>query len=130
MPSHPLANFEIRDYCENKPRFNNLLKTIKNGAYVINLDEYADAGTHWVALFAKNNEVVYCDSFDVEHVPKEIKRFIGQKKHQSNIFRIQANNSIMCGYFFIGFIDFVFAGRSLIDFTSLFSPNDIKKMIK
>ena len=105
MPSHPLANFEIRDYCENKPRFNgvysrdDLPKTIKNGAYVINLDEYADAGTHWVALFAKNNEVVYCDSFGVEHVPKEIKRFIGQKKHQSNIFRIQANNSIMCGSF-------------------------------
>ena len=54
-------------------------KTIKNGAYVINLDEYADVGTHWIALYAKSNEVIYFDSFVVEHVSKEIKRFIGHK---------------------------------------------------
>ena len=54
-------------------------KSIKNGAYVINLDEYADVGTHSIALYVKNNEVIYFDSFGVEHVPKEIKRFIGHK---------------------------------------------------
>ena len=94
---------------------------MKNGAYVINLDEYAGVGTHWIALYVKNNEVIYFDSFGVEHVPKEIKRFIELKNTKTNIFRIQAHNSIMCGYFCIGFIDFLFAGKSLIGFTSLFS---------
>ena len=73
-------------------------------------------------MYVKNNEVIYFDSFGVEHVPKEIKRFIGHKSIKTNIFRIQADNSIMCEYFCIGFFNFKFAGRSLIDFTSLFSP--------
>ena len=102
-------------------------KTIKNGAYVINLDEHADVGTHWIALYLKNNEIIYFDSFSVEHVPKEIERFIGPKNTKTNIFRIQADNSIMCGYFCIRFIGFMFAGISLIQFTSLFSPYDFKK---
>ena len=123
----------MKEYYENEPRFNdvysrdNLPKTIKNEAYVINLDEYADVGTHWIALYVKNNEVIYFDSFGVEHVPREIKRFIGHKYLETNIFRIQVDNSIMCGYSFIGFIEFIFAGKSLIDFTSLFSPYDVKK---
>ena len=83
--------------------------------------------THWITLYVKNNEVIYFDSFGFEHVPKEIKRFIGHKNIKTNIFRIQAHNSITCGYFCIEFIDFMFAGRSLIDFTSLFSPYDFKK---
>ena len=93
MPPHPLTNFEIRKYYENEPRFNsvysrdNLPKIIKNGAYVINLDEYADAGARWIALYVKNNEVIYFDdSVGVEHVPKEIKRFIRHK----DIFRIHS----------------------------------------
>ena len=102
-------------------------KKIQNGAYVTNLHEYADVGTHWITLYAKNNEVIYIDSFGVEHVPKEITRFTGHKNPKTNIFRIQADNSIMCGYFCIGFIDFMFAGKSLVDFTSLFSPDDFKK---
>ena len=102
---------------------------IKNGAYVINLDEYADVGTHWIALYANvtNNKVVYFDSFGVEHVPKEVKIFIGNKDTKTNIFRIQAYNSIMCGYFCIGFVDFMLAGKTLIDFTGLFSPYDFEK---
>ena len=52
---------------------------MENGAYVINRDEYADVDTHWIALYVKNNEVIYFDSFGVEHVPEEIKRFIGHK---------------------------------------------------
>ena len=102
-------------------------KTIKNGAYVINLNEYADVGTHWIALHAKNNEVIYFDSFGVEHVPKEIRRFIGHKDIKTNIFRIEAYNSIMRGYFCIGFLDFMFANKTLIDFNSLFSPYDFDK---
>ena len=118
IPSHPLTNFEIKDYYENEPRFNgvysrdNLPKIIKSGAYVINLDEYADVGTHWIALYVKNNEVIYFDSFGVEHVPKEIKRFIGHKNTKTNIFRMQGDHSIICGYFCIGFIDFMFAGKT------------------
>ena len=113
IPPHPLTNFEIKEYYENEPRFNgvysrdNLSKTIKNGAYVINLDEYADVGTHWIALHVKNNEVIYFDSVGVERVPKEIKQFTGHKNTKTNIFRIQPDNSIMCGYFCIGFIDFM-----------------------
>ena len=78
----------------------------------------------------KNNQVIYFDSFGVEHVPKEVKYFIGNKDIKTNIFRIQAYNSIMCGYFCIGFIDFMLAGKTLIDFTNLFSPHNFEKMIK
>ena len=120
MPPHPLTNFKIKKYYENEPRFNgvysrnNLPKIIKNGTYVINLDEYEDVGTHRIALYVKNNEVIYFDNFGVEHVPKELKKFIGNKDIKINIFRIQAYNSIMCGYFCIGFIDFMFANKTLI----------------
>ena len=102
-------------------------KKIKDGVYVINLDEYEDVGTHWIALYNLNIEIIYFDSFEVEHVPKEIKKFIGHKNKKANIFRIQANNSIMCGYFCIGFIDFILARITLIDFTSLFSPYDFER---
>ena len=78
--------------------------TIKNGAYVINLDEYADVGTHWISLFCRKTEIVYFDIFGVEHVPEEIKEFIGNKNIKGNIFRVQASNSIMCGYFCIGLL--------------------------
>ena len=105
----------------------NLPKTTKNRAYLINLDEYADVGTHWIALYVKDSEITYFDFFDVEHVPKENKKFIEHKNIKTNIFRIQADTSIMCGYFCIGSIDFMLAGKNLIDFTSLFSPYDFKK---
>ena len=102
---------------------------IKDGAYVINLDEYADVGTHWIALFCNRNEIAYFDSFGVEHVPEEIKKLVGSKNIIANILRVQTNNSIMCGYFCIGFIDFMLAGKKLTDFTSLFSPYDLNDNI-
>ena len=128
-----MTNFEIQKYYENEPRFNgvfsrdNLPKEIKDGAYVINLDEHADTGTHWIALFCNKNKIVYFDSFGVEHIPKEIKKFIRNKNIKANIYRVQANDSVMCGYFCIGFIDFMRAGKTLIDYTSLFSPHDFNK---
>ena len=133
MLPHPLRNFEIQKYCKNELRFNgvfprnNLPKKIKDVAYVINLDEYADVGTHWIALFCNRNEIVYFDSFGVEHVPEEIKEFVGNKNIIANIFRVQANDSVMCGYFCIRFIDFMLAGKKLTDYTNLFSPHDFKK---
>ena len=143
LPAHPLTNFEIQEYYQNKPRFNgvfsrdNLPSIIKNGAFVINLDEYDDIGTHWVALYVQstsvydvyvNNKIVtYFDSFGVEHIPKEIMKFINRKEIITNIYRIQAYDSIMCGYFCIGFINVMFNGKSLTDYTNLFSPNDFNK---
>ena len=77
--------------------------------------------------FLKKNEIVYFDSFGVEHTPEEIKNFIGNRNIKANVFRVQANNSIMCDYFCIGFIDFILAGKTLIDYTNLFSPQDFDK---
>ena len=155
---HVLTNFEIQAYYQNEPRFKGVFSlpntirshelrskelgsAVKNGAYVINLDEYHDVGTHWVALYVNNKSVGYFDSFGVEHIPKEIMEFIesgfpdntsfglGSRRKNiiTNIFRIQAYDSIMCGYFCIEFINFMFNGNSLTDYTNLFSPNDLKK---
>ena len=133
IPAHPLTKFGIQKYYKNESRFNgvfsrnNLPKKIKDGAYIINLDEYADVGTHWIALFCNRNEIAYFDSFGVEHVPEEIKGFVGNKNIKANIFWVQANDLVMCGYFCIGFIDFMLAGTKLIDYANLFSPYDLKK---
>ena len=103
------------------------LKKIKDGAYVINLDDYTNVGTHCIALFCNRNEIVYLDSFGVEYIPEKIKEFIGNKNTKANIFPVQENNSIMCGYFCVGFIDFMLAGKKLTDYTNLFSPHHLKK---
>ena len=87
LPFHPLTNIEISEYYKNEPKFNgvysrnNLPNKIKKGAYVINLDEYENTGTHWVSLFVKANKVIYFDSFGIEHIPEEIDKFIGNKKN-------------------------------------------------
>ena len=128
IPPHPLQK-----YYESKPRFNwvfsrdNLPKKIKDLTHLINLDEYADAGTHWIALFFNRSKIVYFSSFGVEHVSEEIEKFVGNKNVIANIFRLQANNSAMCGYFCIEFIDFMLAGKKLTDLTSMFSLYDFKK---
>ena len=122
IPLHPLTNFKIQKYYQNESRFNdvysrdNLTKT-KDGAYVINLDEYSDLGTHWVALYVQNNNVTYFDYFVVEHILKEIKKIIKNKNITAKIFGIQAYNSVMCRYFCIGFIDFMLAGKKLTDYS-------------
>ena len=102
---------------------------IKSGAYVINLDEYRDIGTHWVALYVNNQTATYFDSFGVEHIPREIMKFITRKEIITNIYRIQEYDSVMCGYFCIGFINFMCNGKSLTDYTNLFLPNDLKKTL-
>ena len=123
---------KIQKYYKNEPRFNGVysrdnLSTIKDGAYVINIDEYSDIGAHWVALYVQNNNINYFDSFGVKHIPKEIIKFIENRNIKTSIFRIQAYDSIMCGYFCIAFIDCMFKGKSLTDYTNPFSPNDFKK---
>ena len=129
---HPLTNIEISEYYKNEPRFNgvysrnNLPNKIKKGAYVINLDEYENTGTHWIALFVKPKFTVYFDSFGIEHTLKEINKFINNDI-KSSIVRIQAYDSIMCGYFCIEFINYMLKGKTLLDYTNLFYPNDFKK---
>ena len=94
IPPHPLTNFEVQKYYQNEPRFNgvfsrnNLPKTKKDGAYVINLDEYADVGNHSIALFCNRNEVFYFDRFGFEHVLEQIEKIVGTKNIIANIFRV------------------------------------------
>ena len=79
-----------------------------------------------MGCFVYANNVTYFDFFGVEHIPKEIRTFINNKDIKTNIFRIQAYDSIMCGYFCIGFINFMLPGKKLADYTNLFSPYDFK----
>ena len=84
MLPHLFTNFNIQKYYHNQPRFNGVywrdnLPKVKDGAYVINLDEYSDIGTHWIGLYVQNNDITYFDSFGVEHIPGEIKTFVGNK---------------------------------------------------
>ena len=133
MTTQPLTNFEIQAYYQNEPRFigvysrDNLPDKVKDGAYVINLDEYSDIGTHWIALYVNNKIFTYFDSFGIEHIPKEVKKCIGNRNIITNIYKIQKYDSIMCGYFCIGFIDHMFMGKSLTDYTNRFSSNNFKK---
>ena len=78
-------------------------------------------------FFCKRNEIVCFDNFGVEHIPEKIKKIIGNKKIKTNIFRVQGNDSVMCGYFCIGFIDFMLAGKKFTDYTNLFSPHGFQK---
>ena len=78
-------------------------------------------------MYVNNKTIIYFDSFGVEHIPREIIKFIARKKIITNIYRIQAYDSIMCGYFCIEFINFMFNSKSLTGYTNLFSPNHFKK---
>ena len=95
--------------------------------YVINLDDKNSKGTHWVSLFINKSTAVYFDSFGTEYIPQEVLNKIKDKSVTHNIFRIQDNEYIMCGIYYIGFIEYMLAGKTLLDYTNLFSPNDYKK---
>ena len=91
MPSHPLTNFEIQKYYQNESRSNGVysrdnIQKIKDEAYIINLDESSDIGTHWVASYVQNNDVIYFDSFRVEHIPKALRTFISNKNIKKKIY--------------------------------------------
>ena len=88
MSPHHLTNFEIQKYYQNETKFNgvysiNNLPKIKDGAYVINLDEYESIETHWIALYVNSNKVTYFDSFGVEHIPKRIKQIYSKQKYHN-----------------------------------------------
>ena len=127
-----LTNFELQKCYQNKPKFDDVysrndLTKVKDGTYIINPDDYESIETHWIALYANEENGTYFDRFWVEHIPKEIRNFIGNKNVSTNIYRIQVYNSIMCKYFCIGFIDFMLNGKNLLDCANLFSPNEHTK---
>ena len=78
-------------------------------------------------MYALNNNVACFDSFGVERIPKEIRKFVGNKNIITNIFRIKAHDTVMFRYFCIKFIDFMLSCKNLTDFVNPFSPNDFEK---
>ena len=132
MPLYLVINFSIQKQYRNEPNFNgvysrNNLANIKDRTFIINLDEFKSMRTHWIALYMNGNNMIHFDSFGVEHIPKEIKEFIGNKNITKNIYSLQACDSIMCGYFCIRFNDFTFKSKSMLDDANLFFPNDDEK---
>ena len=98
------------------------------GTHIINLDKYKSIVTHWIALYVNAENVTYFDSFGVKLILKEIRPFIGNKNIMANIYRIQASDSIMWGYFCIGVIDFMSKGK-ILQYMN-FLPTNIKRMSK
>ena len=92
MPPDPLTNFEIQNCYQNEPKFNgiysrNNLSKVKDGTYLISLDKGESVGPHWITLCVNAKHLTYFDSFGVEHIPKEIKKFIGNKNVITDIYR-------------------------------------------
>ena len=135
MTPYPLTNFEIDAYYQNEPRFigiysrDNLPDKTKDGAYVIDLDDYSNIETHRIALYVSNKTVTYFDSFGIEHIQKEITNFTTNKNIIANIYRVQNHDSIMCGYFCIRFVDFMLMSKCLTDYTNLFHQITLKRMM-
>ena len=120
VPLQPLSNIKITKHFSHKPRFNgifsrNNLSRIKDGPYVINLDDKNSKATHWVSLFINRNTVVYFDSFGIEYIPQEVLNKIRDKSITHNIFSIQNNDSIICRFYCIDFIAYMLAGKTLLD---------------
>ena len=122
----------MQKFYQNEPKFNgvyskNSLPKIKDWAFVINLNGYKSIGTHRIDLNANDDNVTYFDSFGVEYIPKEIRKFIGNKNIKTNVYRIQTYDSVMWGYYCIRFIDFMLKDKSLLEYANLFSPNDYEQ---
>ena len=141
VPPYPLTYFEIQKYYQNEPKLNgafsiNYLPKIKHRSHIKNLDQYKSVEIRWRAFYVNGNntrasyDAIYFNSFGVEHIPKDIKKSIASKTIITNIYRIQAYDSIICGYFCIGFIEFLLKDKSLLDYTNLFSPNGYEKNYK
>ena len=122
---------KITKYFNYEPMFNSVfsryyLLRIKDGVYAINLDDKQSKGTHWVSSFTGRYTAVYFDSFGIEYIPQEVLSKIKNNSITHNMFRIQVVNS-MCGFYFIAFVEYMLAGKSLLDYTNLLSPDDYKK---
>ena len=106
------------------------LPRIKDGAYVINLDDKKSKGTHWISLFIDRNTAVYFDSFGIEYIMQEVLSNSKDKSITYNVFRIPDDDSVMCGFYCFAFMEYMLLGKTLLDYTNLFSPNDYKKKVQ
>ena len=84
-------------------------------------------GIHWTSLFIERNTAVYFDSFETEYIPQEVLNKIKDKSITHYIFRIQEDDSIMCGFYCIAFIEYMLPGKTLLYYTNFLSPNDNKR---
>ena len=100
---------------------------MERGAYLINLDDKKRKGTYFVSLFFDRKTAVYFDSFGIEYISQEVLNKIKDKSIAHNIFRIQDNESILCGFYSVPFIEYMLAENILPDYTNLFSPNNYEK---
>ena len=112
MPPYPLTNFEMQRFYQKEARLNSFywrpnLPEIQDGTYIINLDNYWLIGTHCIALYVNDTNETNFDSFEVEHIPKEMKEIMGDKNIITNICKLQAYDSVMCGCFCFWLIDFM-----------------------
>ena len=98
----------------------------RDGAYAINLDKEKSTGTHWITLYMNGDNMTYLDSFGVKYIPEEILKN-HQKHHKYLEYRIQSYNSIICGFFYIDFIDFMIEGKNFLDYANFFSPSEYGK---
>ena len=121
-------------YFNDESRFNGVflrenLSRIKDSAYVINLGDKQSKGTHWVSIFIDRNTNVLFDFGIIreEYISQEVLSKIKDKSIAHNIFRIQSDDSITCGFYCITFIEHIISGKTLLDYTNLFSPNDYKE---
>ena len=107
-----------------------ILPRIEDGAHVINLDDKQSKGTQWVSLFTDWYTAVYFYFFGIEYFPQDVLNKTKDKCITHNVSRIQSDDSIMCGFYFIAFIEYMHVGKTLLDYNNLFSPNNNKKNYK
>ena len=132
VPPHSLNNIEITNYFKYEPRFNdifsiNWLPRTKDREYVLNLADKNSKGIIWVSLFIDKNIVVYFNFLGIEYIPQELSNKIKDKSVTHHILGIHDDESGMCGFYCIAFIGYIFAGKTSLDCSNLFSPNHRKK---
>ena len=105
----------------------NQLPKVNNGVYLVNLDDKKSKGTNRISIFIFRNTVADFDSFGVEHIPQEVLKKTKHKSIIHNIFRMQDNNFNVCGFYYIAFVEYMLAGKALLDYINSFSLNDCKR---
>ena len=131
MPLPILSNIKTAKYFNYDPRFNGVfsrdnLPRMKDGAYIINLNDKQSGVRRWVSFFIDRNIAVYFDSFGIDYIPQKVLRKIKDKSITHNIFRAQSDDSIMSEFYCIIFIEYMLAGKTLLDYTNLFSSTNYR----
>ena len=127
---HTSNNIKITKYASYEPLFNSFFQEITYLKYkiefLLQISMKKSIGTHWTSLFIDKNTVIYFDSFGIKYIPQEVSNKIKNQSITHNITRIQSDSSIMCGFYCFAFIEFMLTGKTLLDNTNLFSPNNYK----